>query len=105
MARVTRSAERGLGPLEEIPEALLSCINILEVLIMEIDNLFYAKTTINGRDIDLVLTEQQILDGVKTALNNSEFVCQMNPGNCWPVEKPEGCSFWQKLFKVCDCKF
>jgi len=71
---------------------------------METENLFYAKTNVNGRDIDLVLSEQQILEGVKTALNNSEFVCQMNPGNCWPVEKPKGCSFWQKLFNVCDCK-
>jgi hypothetical protein len=71
---------------------------------MKNENLFYAKTTINGRDIDLILTEQQVLDGVKSALTNSELVCQMNPGNCWPVEKPNGCSFWQKLFNVCDCK-
>jgi hypothetical protein len=71
---------------------------------MENENIFYAKTNINGRDVDLVLTEQQILDGVKSALKNTEFVCQMNPGNCWPVEKPKGCSLWQKLFNVCDCK-
>jgi hypothetical protein len=50
------------------------------------------------------LSEQQVFDGVRSALTNSELVCQMNPGNCWPVEKPKGCSFWQKLFNVCDCK-
>ena len=70
---------------------------------MESQNLFYAKTNINGRDVDLVLTEAQIMEGVKTALSNSELVCQSNPGNCWPIDKPKGCSLWQKIFNVCDC--
>jgi hypothetical protein len=67
------------------------------------ENLFYAKTDVNGRTVDLVLTEDQVLNGVKAALQNSDLVCKMNPGNCWPVEKPNDCPFWKKIFGVCGC--
>jgi hypothetical protein len=67
------------------------------------DNLFYAKTEINGRTVDLVLTEEQVLAGVKTSLQNSELVCKMNPGNCWPLEKPNDCPTWKKIFGLCSC--
>jgi len=68
------------------------------------EQLFYAKANISGRDVDLVLSEAQILEGMKTAMNNTEFVCDQNPGNCWPIEKPQGCSLWKKLFNLCGCK-
>jgi len=68
------------------------------------NNLFYAKTEINGRVVDLVLTEQQVLDGVKVALQNPEMICQNNPGSCWPIEKPNDCPVWKKIFGVCSCK-
>ena len=67
------------------------------------DELFYAKTEISGRTIDLVFTEKQILEGVKTALQNSQFVCEMNPGACWPTEKPTECPIWKKIFGICSC--
>ena len=67
-------------------------------------DLYYAKTEINGRTLDLVLTEEQVITGVKTAIENAEFVCRMNPGNCWPVEKPQDCPLWKKIFGLCGCK-
>lgn len=67
------------------------------------EQVFYAKAEINGRTVDLVLTEEQIVQGVKCALQNSDFVCEMNPGNCWPLEKPQECSVWKKLFGLCSC--
>ncbi len=73
---------------------------------MSIEQLYYAKTVVNGREIDLVLNEQQVVDGLQSALINSGFVCASNGGNCWPVEKPEDCPFWRKVFnlcKNCDC--
>ncbi len=70
---------------------------------------FYAKITIRGRDIDLILTEDQVMAAIKAALNDSDFVCQNNQGCCWPIENPleeehtvEECSFWRKLFKTCN---
>lgn len=68
------------------------------------NNTFYAKTEINGRVIDMVLTEDQVIDGMKLALQNSDLVCQMNPGNCWPIEKPNDCPIWKKIFGICSCK-
>jgi len=68
------------------------------------EQLFYAKANISGRDVDLVFTESQILDGVKLAMTNCELVCESNPGNCWSTEKPQGCSLWKKLFNLCGCK-
>jgi hypothetical protein len=74
-------------------------------------NKYYAETVVNGRKLSLVLTEQQILDGVKAAINDSEFVCEKSPGTCWSSINPldeehdkEECSFWRKVFKICDCK-
>jgi hypothetical protein len=71
---------------------------------VNMDNLFYAKSEINGRTVDLVLTEEQVITGVKSALQNSEFVCKMNPGNCWPIDKPEECPIWRRIFGLCSCK-
>jgi hypothetical protein len=68
------------------------------------EQLFYAKANISGRDVDLVFTESQILDGVKLAMTNCELVCENNPGNCWSTEKPQGCSLWKKMFNLCGCK-
>lgn len=67
------------------------------------ENVFYAKAQINGRTVDLVLTEDQIVDGVKRGLQNCDFVCEMNPGNCWPIEKPQECPVWKKIFGICSC--
>lgn len=68
---------------------------------MSTEQLYYAKTVVNGRDIDLVLTEKQVVDGLQSALLNSGFVCASNGGNCWPVEKPTDCPFWRKVFNIC----
>ena len=72
---------------------------------------FYAETVVNGRKIDLVLTEQQVLDGVKAGMQETEFICEHNPGSCWAITNPldeehtaKECSFWRKLFKICNCK-
>jgi len=72
---------------------------------------FYAETTVNGRKLSLVLTEEQVLDGVKAALQNSDLVCKESPGLCWSNTNPldeehtaAECSFWRKIFKTCDCK-
>ena len=75
------------------------------------DYKFYAETTVNGRKLSLLLTEDQILDGVRAALKNPDVVCENSPGICWSTKNPldeqhnaTECSFWRKLFKLCDCK-
>jgi hypothetical protein len=66
--------------------------------------LYYAKARLNDRDIDLVLTEEQLLEGISSALKNPNFICEQNPGACWPVEKPESCGIWKRIFGICNCK-
>ena len=69
---------------------------------------FYAEATVNGRKLSLLLTEDQILDGVKAALQNPELICEHSPGVCWSSKNPLDeehtaleCSFWRKLFNIC----
>jgi hypothetical protein len=66
--------------------------------------LYHAKAKINERDIDLVLTEDQLLEGISAALKNSDFICKQNPGACWPIEKPQACGVWKRIFGLCNCK-
>jgi hypothetical protein len=50
------------------------------------------------------LTEDQLLEGISAALKNSDFICKQNPGACWPIEKPQACGVWKRIFGLCNCK-
>jgi hypothetical protein len=67
-------------------------------------DLYYAKAKINDREIDLLISEDQLLEGISEALNNPNIVCEKNPGTCWPIQKPTGCPIWKKIFGICGCE-
>jgi hypothetical protein len=67
--------------------------------------LHFAKTEIDGRCIDMLLTEDEIIKASKRALNptNSKFMPEVL-NTCWPIEHPPKCSFWDRLLGNCECK-
>ena len=67
------------------------------------DEIYYAKAKINDREIDLLLSEKQLLDGISEALKNPLMVCEKDPGTCWPINKPDACPIWKKIFGLCGC--
>lgn len=66
------------------------------------EDLIYAQATIDGRCIDLLLTQDQILQGFENGLANPERipVC----GQCWDIKKPNKCGILDRIMnRCCDC--
>ena len=70
--------------------------------IFMIDNLIYAQAVIEGRCVDLLLEEEDLIRGFQNAINNpSEIPIS---GQCWVIKKPEKCSLLGRILnKCCDC--
>jgi hypothetical protein len=66
--------------------------------------LYHTKIEIDGRCIELLLTEDDVAKGAKRVLNpkNADKVTCSN-GSCWPIEPPPRCSFWDKVLGRCGC--
>lgn len=67
--------------------------------------LIHTKVEIDGRCIDLLMTEEEVIACFKRALLNENFkyINLENSCNSWPVQKPKTCIFWKKLLGICDC--
>lgn len=67
--------------------------------------LFYTKIEVDGRCLDLLLTEKEIAKASERMLdsNNSSFI-PSNLNTCWPIEHPPKCSFWNKILGNCSCE-
>jgi hypothetical protein len=69
------------------------------------NKLFYTKIEVDGRCIDLLLTEKEITKGSNRIIDpvNSDFIPN-TINTCWPIEQPPKCSFWDKILGNCSCK-
>jgi hypothetical protein len=69
--------------------------------------LYYSKVVIDGRQLDLLLDEQEIQNATERALKLPSLVleCKDSHGNCWPCEKPPKCNLWDRIMNnCCECK-
>jgi len=68
--------------------------------------LYYSKVIVDGRCLDLLLSEDEIEVAAERALDNPETVVSFpeSHGNCWSAEKPPKCSLWSRIMnKCCEC--
>lgn len=67
------------------------------------ENKIYAQALVDGRKIDLLLEQEDLIRGFKNALENPTEIPAM--GQCWSCEKPEKCSLLSRILnKCCDCE-
>ena len=70
------------------------------------NKLYYSKVIVDGRCVDLLLSEDEIETGAERALENPEIVLSFpeSHGSCWSAEKPPKCNFWNRIInKCCEC--
>jgi len=66
-------------------------------------NRVYAQAIIDGRKVDLLLEEEDLVRGFKNALTYPQEIPTL--GQCWSCEKPSKCSLLDRILnKCCDCK-
>lgn len=69
---------------------------------MENVNRVYAQAILDGRTVDLLLEEEDLVRGFKNALAHPEEIPAL--GQYWPCEKPNKCSLLDRILKkCCDC--
>jgi hypothetical protein len=66
--------------------------------------LYYAKCEVDGRCIDMLLSETEIARASKRLLadENKKFIPE-TCNTCWPIEQPPKCSFWNRIIGNCKC--
>jgi len=70
---------------------------------MENTNLIHATVIVEGRCMDLLLGEDEIVNGFKNALSRPDLV--PIAGQCWQCQRPDKCSLLDRILnKCCDCK-
>ena len=68
----------------------------------ESNELVHAKVVIDGRCVDLLLSEDSIVDGFKNAMNNPDDIPV--DGQYCPCDKPEKCSLLDRILnRCCEC--
>lgn len=67
--------------------------------------LIYTSVNVDGRCIDLLLTEKEIARAASRIFDpqNNQFI-PSDLNTCWPVEPPPKCSFWDLIIGKCNCK-
>jgi hypothetical protein len=66
-------------------------------------DLKYTKIEVDGRCLDLLLTDVEISRGVKRATEEKNLhLIPENSNTCWPLEKPPECSFWNRIIGNCN---
>lgn len=74
---------------------------------MKMDNnqrpLITTKAMIDGRCLDLILTEEEVIAAHARSFN-PEYSLLLGDDccSCWPVER-EPCGFWDRLLNKCEC--
>tara|TARA_R110000824_G_scaffold70114_1_gene180189 strand:- start:556 stop:780 length:225 start_codon:yes stop_codon:yes gene_type:complete len=65
-------------------------------------NLIYAKAMINGRCVDLLLEQEDLIRGFENMLEHPKEV--PIEGQCWSIDKPDKCGILDRLMnKCCEC--
>ena len=64
----------------------------------------HATIKVDGRCLDLLLTEEEIAMCFERSLvgENQKFIPENECCTCWPVNKPPECPFWQKILGMCQ---
>tara|TARA_B100000900_G_scaffold395771_1_gene394460 strand:+ start:644 stop:862 length:219 start_codon:yes stop_codon:yes gene_type:complete len=66
-------------------------------------NYIHAKAMINGRCVDLLLEQEDLIRGFENMLENPAYVPA--EGQCWSIQKPEKCSVLDRIMnKCCECR-
>jgi len=65
-------------------------------------DLIHAKAMVNGRCVDLLLKQEDLIRGFENMLENPEAVPA--EGQCWSIEKPDRCGILDRIMnKCCEC--
>lgn len=65
-------------------------------------DLIYVQTKIDGRCIDMLLSEKEISKGAarfEDPKNKNKIPTDCC--TCWPIEKPPECTFWNRIMFKC----
>ena len=64
----------------------------------------HATITVDGRCLDLLLTEDEIAACFERTLSeqNQKFIDVEKCCTCWPINKPPECTFWRKVLGMCE---
>lgn len=64
----------------------------------------HAQITVDGRCIDLLLTEDEISNGLERFLRdeNKQFIDMDKCCTCWPINLPPECPFWRRILGICE---
>ena len=66
---------------------------------MSKEDLIYAQATIDGRCIDLILTQEQLMQGFETGLARPDLIPAC--GQCWDIKKPNKCGVLDRIMNRC----
>jgi hypothetical protein len=63
----------------------------------------HTTITVDGRCLDLLLTEDEIATSFERSLHesNQKFINKEKCCSCWPVNQPPECPFWSKILGIC----
>jgi len=63
----------------------------------------HTTITIDGRCLDLLMTENEITDCFQRSLleSNKKYIDLEKCCSCWPVNEPPSCPFWRKILGIC----
>ena len=68
---------------------------------------FYAKANIDGRCVDLLLSNAEIIRAFNRAKENQSTVDEIRGYSelcCDVATEPKKCSIWEKLLGKCNCQ-
>ena len=69
---------------------------------MDNKKLYFTKIEVDGRCIDLLFTEKEIVKASKRIFDEENLKnIPENNTTCWPLEHPPKCSFWDKIIGNC----
>lgn len=63
----------------------------------------YTKITVDGRCLDLLMTEDEITTCFERCLleSNQKYISAEECCACWPANQPPDCPFWRKILGAC----
>ena len=64
----------------------------------------HATITIDGRCLDLLMTEEEISSCFERTLSedNQRYIDAEKCCGCWPAAKPPECPFWRRIMGICE---